>query len=133
MGTLAQVGVWLSVAVFMVAAAFLLAWLRSPAWLKTRTAPSGNHPAAKALAARKTWVDKQGDQYAAGPATEVEPVCTCPPEGDAHAAVPVRLAERRAVHVADAGLFAFLADDMPDNHKVADMFDLYCAESEDRS
>lgn len=81
MGTLAQVGVWLSVAVFMVAAAFLLAWLRSPAWLKTRPAPSGNHPAARALAARKTWVDEQGDPYTAVvPVAEVESPCTCPPD-----------------------------------------------------
>lgn len=98
------------------------------------TAPGLNHPAYRALAKRKTWADEQGDHYTTAPVDEAMPPCTCPPGWHTGTApVSTRLADRRANRVADAGLFAFLADDMPDNHKVADMFDLYCAEAEDRS
>lgn len=96
------------------------------------TAPGFNRPAYRPLPRRKTWVDEQGDRYTTAPVAEVEPPRTCPPDDD-HSGAPVRLADRRAVHVADVGLFAFLAGDMPENHKVADMFDLYCTEAEDRS
>lgn len=135
MGAVTQVCIGLAIAVLLVAAAFVLAWLKSPAWMKTPAAPRPAHPASRALAARNAWDGEGDDQYSgAAPVAEVEPPCTRPPGWHAGTSpAPTRLADRRADRVDDAGLFAFLADGMPENHKVADVFDLYCAEAEDRS